>query len=258
MEERTALVSINSASRANRSGTSPNNYISTFGDLSDVFAIQIISAEIPNGQYQVNQYNSALDVSINGAAAQTTYIGVGNYSVTDLALAVQSALQDLDINFTVSFSSITDRLQIEHAILPFALLFASGPSRQFGSASLIGFSKDFDFESKVSGLLNVAIAPYIVQLQGDPYVYICLQGIGTIGNSEGIPDVAAKVVFPTATRTASLNSLVAPIIKFDAVLGIFRSLHVSLCRPDGTLYDCNNMDHSFTLQVWQMPAQYYY
>jgi hypothetical protein len=257
MDERIALISINSASRANRSGTSPNSYIATFPDLSNVYALQVVSAEIPNAQYQLNQYNNAIDVSVNSSPTQTVTITPGNYSVTDLASAVQTALQQIDVNFAVLFSATTDRLRITHSTDSFVLVFASGPSWATTAAGVLGFSKDADFYSVLTGGLYVAQAPYIVQLQGDAYVNLCMQGIGTIGNTEGIPDVAAKVVFPTATRMASLRSLIAPVIRFEAVLGVFRAIHVCLTRPDGTLYDCNNMDHSFTIQVWQLPAQYY-
>lgn len=257
MEERISLISINSASRANRSGTNPSSYIATFPDLSNVYAIQIVSAEIPNGQYQVHQYNNAVDLSVNGGETVTVLISPGNYSVTDLAAAFQTAIQSLDADFTVSFSPITDKLHVQHLTQPFAFLFGSGPSCYSSAAAVLGFSRDVDFYSYLDAAVYVLHAPFIVQLQGDAYVNICLQGMGTIGNTESIPDVAAKVVFPTAARTASLHSLVAPVIRFDSVLGVFRALHVSLLRPDGTLYDCNNMEHSFTLQVWQLAQRYY-
>jgi hypothetical protein len=249
--ERSAFISINSASRANRAGTTPSDYIATFPDVPRVCAIQVVSAEIPNGQYQLNQYNNALDVSVNGGAVQSVSIEQGNYSVTDLAVATQTALQLIDPSFTVAFSPTTDRLRITHATLPFVLLFASGPSAAISASTTLGFLRDSDFEAAASGGSFVAFAPYIVQLQGDAYVNLCLLGIGSIANTESVPDVMAKVVLPSATRTASLRSLVAPLVWFDQPLGSFRQVRVCLLRPDGRLYDGNNMDHSFTLQVWQ-------
>lgn len=245
--ERCELVCITSRSRV--AGT-PSDFIITFPQVVAAHALRVASAEIPMAQYTVHAYTSAVDFYDSAVGAVcTAVLTYGNYTgaqlATELAAQMTSAC-GVPGAYSVSYSSITQKLTIVRngGGPTFSLRFGTGSYAAFSAARIMGYDPLVDTATAAS-----STSPYIVQLQGEDYVYLCLNGLGNISNTELVSNVVAKYVFPTGARTSSLDSLVSPLVKLGEVQNL-RQVQVRLYCSDGRLYDLNGMDMSFTLELY--------
>jgi hypothetical protein len=231
-----------------------NDFTVEFPPLVGAHAIRVISAEIPMAQYTIHASTYVVDFYDSGAAAVCSAVLThGNYTGAQLAteLATQmTAACGVPGAYTVTFSAITQKLTITRngGGPTFGFRFASGPYAQYSAARVLGFLAT----DSINSLATTITSTYIVQLQGEDYVHLALVGLGNVANTEYVNDVVAKVVFPTGARSSALDSLVAPLIHLGELHNL-RQLHARLYRSDGQLYELNNMDMSFTLEVYCTP-----
>ena len=252
MEPRCVTLSIDSASRANAATTEPNDYRVAFEPQYGVYALQVQSAEVPNSQYCVNRSNYVVDFfdTALGALFSAT-LTLGDYSAAQLAteLAAQMNAVTAPGLFTVTANAVTHKLTVTRvAGTTFELRFASGPYAAYTAAAVLGFS------AVDTPAAAVQTSDQIVQLQGETAVYLCLEGLGGMVNTGAISDVAAKIVFPTGSRVATLLSLAAPLVRLPEPMPVLRELRVRFVRPNGLLYDFNGLPHTFTVTLWCVPS----
>jgi hypothetical protein len=250
-EPDSVLLSIDSATRLDPTGTTSSDYHVAFQAIHGAYALRVVTAEVPCTQNIMTADNCVVDfVDDTTATTAAATLTQGMYTGAQLATELQTQMNALVAGapYTVTFSSITQKLTVTRAAGLFHFLFATGAYASLSAAAVLGFSAA-DTTSAAT-----ATSDRIVQLQGETNVYLCLEGLGGILNSALISDVAAKVVFPTAARMATLQSLAAPIIVFPAPVPILRTLRVQFKRANGRLYDFQGLDNSFTVEIWRSSA----
>jgi hypothetical protein len=96
--------------------------------------------------------------------------------------------------------------------------------------------------------LTVYEAPNVANLLGDDYAVMCIEQCGQMMGTEGIPDAFAKIIWASPSRTASYNSFIGGVTEFPAARTKMDLLSIKFMRPNGTLYEFNGVEHSFSLR----------
>lgn len=104
---------------------------------------------------------------------------------------------------------------------------------------------------------NVIFKPIL--LQGIDYVYICAdkieENILTLGTQ--VSNVIGMILLTAPAGTFIFNSAVnLPKIFYNSPLPKLDNLELTVRRPDGKLFDLNNLDYSFTLEVIELVEKY--
>jgi hypothetical protein len=257
-------LNVNSAHRLNPLTTTPNAYSISFAPLRRVRSVRLVSTEFTNSRYVIDATNNKLDFT-SSAAPLGTYVATltaGHYAssdlVTELDLQLNAALGAApSVIMTVSYSATTSKFTISRIDgNTFQLLLSSGTNALQAPLRELGFNR-----LDTAAGLTTYTAPNCANLTGDDYTMMCIDGLGTlvdatrsINQSQGRPmytpeSVHAKLIWNTPARYATTNSFASapylcpqPMMRLD-------TLRVSFYRPDGSVYDFNGVDHSFSLEV---------
>lgn len=88
-----------------------------------------------------------------------------------------------------------------------------------------------------------------INLQGENYSFLCCPQLSTMMNTGNVKDVFARVILDQSPGSMVFSYLSNPKI-FDKVpLDKLDELEFSMLNYDGTLYEFNDLDYSFTLQI---------
>lgn len=156
-----------------RSAIYLNNIFTLF--LSEPITIKkkicLLSAQIPNINYNIDVTNNWIDFSISGVTHSFS-ITPGNYDTTTLVALLQIQMNAFGTtSFTVSFSPYDYLLMIQNST-PFALLFKSGSHSLISMWSQLGFIKNTDTSYAVT-----QVSPSAVDMNSPNYVYIDIDNI---------------------------------------------------------------------------------
>lgn len=245
------VLTIDSRSRDNFASTTASDYTIKFPAISQVKKMRLISTEIPNTQYVFNSVTSHIDLIDvgGGGGAHVVTITPGSYSATELANEINLKLNaavgvGFGIEFVVTYITFTKKFRIDRLVGGnFSLLFATGPSVETSAGHNLGFTTD---------VVNVASATsdQIVDLAGDNYVYLQIRGFPTITNTENIEDVFAKIIWNVPPAFVTYDSFAANDIIFRNPIQLLSEFKVKFVRQDGRLYEFNNVEHSFSIEIF--------
>lgn len=88
-----------------------------------------------------------------------------------------------------------------------------------------------------------------INLQGENYSFLCCPQLSTMMNTGNVKDVFARVILDQSPGSMVFSYLSNPKI-FDKVpLDKLDELEFSMLNYNGTLYEFNDLDYSFTLQI---------
>lgn len=150
----------------------PNKYtLDLEHDMYNVISVELISAEIPNTEYIINNDNNSLHFEETNGATLIATIPVGNYTITTLATAIQTQMNATgNSTYTV----------VENDFLRISEVFTSETSRITSSVSephLI-FDTDLDTEwfssSKPASFVYDFSTPQVI----NKYRFICTDTTG--------------------------------------------------------------------------------
>jgi hypothetical protein len=147
--------------------------------LLNIVAMKVIQAEVPFSYYVVNNDNNTFILTETGSTIVT--LPVGNYNSSTLCTALETALTTASTflgsrTYTVTYSSITQKLTVTASTGTFTLTFGTGTdSGQYNPRLVLGFGPGANSSSG-----SVLVAPYTAQISGPNYVYLNCTQIGGI------------------------------------------------------------------------------
>ncbi len=185
-----AILVIDSRYRNDSDYPNINKYKIKFNKpYKDVIQIQLVTTDIPNSLYNVDEYHNLLHISHNGSAITAISITPGNYAIADLTSALQTALNNTFSGYTVTVSSITKLITITNTTPVTFTLYFQGNSEKYGPfgqtvypyksnsiGPIIGFDHS-DYEASLSGGSYTVTSPFIYNLKICRYLILNIKGL---------------------------------------------------------------------------------
>lgn len=91
-----------------------------------------------------------------------------------------------------------------------------------------------------------------VSLQGEDYLFLSSQGLDTVVNSSGIPDVFAKILLNDSPGNMVYNSFITAPKIFQSPLSKIDTLHFKMLTSKGYPFNFNDINWSFSLEVVEL------
>jgi len=247
------VVTVDSRSRDNSSSSSASDYTIQLPAISQVKRMRLVSTEIPNSQYVFNSQSSTIDLVDVGGGNITHVVTItpGSYTAVELANEINLQLNTavgvgFGVEFVVTYITFTKKFRIDRLVGGnFSLLFASGPNVDISAGHNLGFTQD---------VVNVASATsdQIVDLSGENYVFLQIKGFPAITNTENIEDVFAKIIWNVPPTFITYDSFASNSMIFPNPIQLLKEFKVRFVRQDGQLYEFNNIEHSFSVEIYSI------
>jgi hypothetical protein len=256
-----SVVSIDSRDRQQHDTTTPSKYRVTFPSINGVRMVQMLTSEIPNTEYVVNQWNDKIDFEdVTGApgVTQTATLTHGSYSGPELANEINLQLNTtvgslFGADFTATYLQTMAKFQIDRlAAKTFRMFWQSGPNgptqNNISAAEILGFSDAAD-----TAIVSSIVSDGHARICGEDYIFLCIRGLSSIkpsSSGSGGSDIFAKIVLNVLPKSVAYNSFVSNPVIFAPAKSSLSELEVEFRRHDGRLVDFNGIEHSFTLEVF--------
>lgn len=253
----------------------PNNYQIEFDNvLRSVVSIELVSAELPVVQYNINANNNILHFTEGSETLEAT-VEIGQYdNITDLRDALQVALntaQGSSGDYTVTISTITRKMTITKGSGIFELLFNGGTETYVQSQTrttylsksigpVLGFSR-----TDLSGFLTYT-GDMQYNLSGENYVLLYvkeLENLESVSGNSTIHDTFTKINLDANSNNniKFYNQLEEYIsrVTFTPPLASIGQMIIKFYNYDGSLYDFGGREHSLYWKITTMnqPVEYF-
>jgi hypothetical protein len=189
-----------------------------------------------NSFYLINEYNNFLSITFTTTLVNTTYIiPSGNYNIRTFETVLSSLL---GTNFTISYSSVNNKITITHSSANF----------QINSGSTIGSVIGFDTATIYTSTNKTFTCPFIYNFNGIQSFNIHIENIST----RNIDSYSMSVSSILQTIPVDPNSTVINYIKNDDTRYSvsereFSNFIVSIKDDLGRDIDFNNQDWKMVL-----------
>ena len=253
----------------------PNNYQIEFDNvLKSVVSIELVSAELPAVQYNINENNNILHFT-EGATTLQAEVTIGQYDdIADLSVALQTALNTAigsSADYTVTYSTITRKFTITKGSGTFELKFV-GDSETFvheqtrttylekSIGSVIGFSRN-----DLTGSLSYT-GDQQYNLGGENYVLLYvkeLENLESVSGNSVIHDTFTKINLDTYNdnNVKFYNQLDEYIsrVSFVPPLASLGQMIIKFYNYNGSFYDFSGREHSlyFKITCFNQPVEYF-
>lgn len=256
------VISVDSRFRENPTMTDPNLYRFTLPTtVRNIKVARLLTTEIPNTQYVVNESNKYVDFFHKFDAAYpepeqtvTAVLEEGTYSATEFATELNKAMNWAvklggvgfapDARYTVVYNSILQKFVISRPIGLFRFLWLNGAHTKNSAYELMGFDKTYD-----TAEASIHQSPFIINLAGENLVYLCIAGMAAV-QAPHTSNVFAKIIWDQPPRATCFDSFASNPVVFKEPLDRLDRLDIEFRQPDGSLYDFNNSEHSFTIELY--------
>lgn len=234
--------------------SSSSQYKVRFPVLRNVKMLKLVTVEIPNTQYVVNHKNRFIDFFDSGTGLNySASVAMGTFTSSTLSDAINLAMNTamgvgFGVNYSVTYLTSTQQFSITRLGGPtFRLVFLASPHGTLGTnrnlARVIGFTNGKD-----TSLAVTQRSSNLVNLAGENYCYLVIKGYPTVHSTTNVGDVFAKVIWNQIPRN-TVFLMAANAYMFPQSVDQIESFEVSFVEPDGSIYDFNNCDHSFTVEA---------
>jgi hypothetical protein len=253
------VLAVDSRDRVGAAETA-SEYTVNFPPIAQVKKMQLVSTEVPNSQYVfragVNNVIDLVDDPAGAATAYTVEITPGSYTATELANEINTQLNaavgvGFGINFVVTYLTFSKKFEIERILGgDYALNWVSGPNSDTSAAKLLGYLNDFD--STVSGANNAS--DQIVDLGGENYAFLTLPLLSrtAVASTGNVTDVFAKIIWNVPANFVTYDSFAANELNFEHPIQLLKQLKFKWKNPDGSTYDFNGLEHSFSIEIYSI------
>lgn len=235
--------------RARDPTQSDNDFDIVIPRITNVVSISLQSAEVSNRLYDINTDNNVLDFHVNVAASVAAIVPAGVYNGTELASALQIAIDAVSLlppgTIPVTFDSKTNRITFS-VTGGNTLVLEAGTGSNLATSiyTAIGFDA-----TDITGITTSQTGQNTVQLkEGEHYIYLNLATLGSMESTDYDTDIFAKLVTDDLNKFKHFIS-VPKTYSVTSPLPSLSTLHVQFKRRDGSLYNLRNDPASFTLQV---------
>jgi len=257
------VQTFDSADREDPTNSTPSEYFITHTERIDIVQMELLSAEIPNSEHVINATNNLIEfkhandpgfpLPLTATLTPGTYTGPEIANEINLQMnAAMGAAIGVEVN--VTFNTITKLLTITGVTGNIELLF--GPlnpdtlldNPSFGNSP----TTQLGFLAVNTAAAASATSNSIVNLSGEDYIYMQIvfpSGLtNVIQTTNNIPNVFAKIILNVPPDTVSFYSYVSNPLKFKPSYPRIRRLGFRFVKHDGTLYDFQSVNHSFTIE----------
>lgn len=267
-------IVIDSRDRNHDLFVNPNNYQVEFDNvLKSIISIELVSAELPAVQYNINTNNNLLYFN-QGGATLTATIPIGQYDdIDNLRSAIQSAINsatDSDGDYTVTVSTVTRKMTLTKGSGTFGLefvgdseVFVEGQTRTKYLASSIGPVIGFSRSDLTSALTYTGDNQY--NLNGENYILLYVKGLENLESVSGnatIHDTFTKINLDSSTNNIKfynqLDEYISKVI-FTPPLASIGQMIIKFYNYDGSSYDFGGREHSlyFKITTYNQPMEYF-
>ena len=204
------------------------NSLSTDGISSNIINSEHIISKI------IDKDNYRIQLPKNNKISDTTKTG-GGVSVSILT----------PLHFRLLFNS-TDTIG---DIIGFRSVGESHAITKFGTSISNDQQYDRDFASSVTGESDDVFKNKIINLSGDNYVLLTNSISDNSLDTGKTENLMAKILFIDPPGSISFNTHITMVSEFEKPISSLSQLEFKFIAPDGNLYDFNEVDHSFTIQI---------
>jgi hypothetical protein len=233
---------------------SPSNYrIDLLRSYPNVISLELVTAEIPISEYNVNSTNNVIQFKeVAGSTVIVATIPPGNYSTlasfksivetTMNNASAHGASYTLNITTLASQNKVILSSDIGGTSTLFSVLFSSSSSRRLFGMNAVDKTGTSSYTSDT-----------IVSLDKEQYLTLAIENIRNITSTHSITHNAfAKIPLnnddSTGRKYFSTSSDYNAVKVFQPQMPKLDHLHLSFNSYNG-LYDFNGLDHSLTFKV---------
>ena len=91
-----------------------------------------------------------------------------------------------------------------------------------------------------------------INLQGENYSFLCCPQLSTMMNTGNVKDIFARITLDESPGTMVFSFLSNPKVFNTTPLNLLSELEFSILNHDGTEYEFNDLDYSFTLEITEV------
>ena len=91
-----------------------------------------------------------------------------------------------------------------------------------------------------------------INLQGENYAFLCCPQLSTMMNTGNVKDIFARITLDESPGTMVFSFLSNPKVFNSTPLNLLSELEFSILNHDGTEYEFNDLDYSFTLEITEV------
>ncbi len=251
------ILPIDSRDRNHDTYENENDYRVDIPDLKEVVSIELISAEIPNTSYIINENNNELHFD-EGGGELVAIIPVGNYTPNDLAAEIKTQMDAAGTKiYTVIVDLVTEKYTISSTDI-FELLFSGGTeifindtTRSIYKANsigpVIGFRRiDLSGSDTYEGQnrFNLNLPKYIL-------IHI-LELDNLESHTSDVNKAFAKIILDVESgevKYFKVNDDYPMIKYFSPPLGKLSTLSIQFKTYDGNFYNFNGHENSLMFRI---------
>jgi hypothetical protein len=233
--------------------TSTNFRWRLFRPIKNCVSLRVASVEIPNNFYTFSaaKKNIIFYAKLSSSPSYTTLtLDEGNYMATDFSDSLQTLLQTLDPNFTVTISNVTGKLSIVNTS-NFDIQF---PREDTASTFDWGLGYYMGFNNTSYTSLTTLTGERVVNLVGDNYIMLQIgdyEGIEHEVEKQGLISATAKIIL-TSDKYAILfdngSNFLSKEVAFQLPTNI-SAFNVRLIDSNNNDIDLIGTNYSFTLEL---------
>ncbi|ARF09434.1 putative minor capsid protein [Indivirus ILV1] len=245
----------------------PNNYKISLGKVyENITLVKMVSSEIPYTGKIINQTNNKLywNNLNDGDTLYSITVPFGNYTFEELEVKINELMKDIKIIINTSTSEVI--FESQHFFrLRFDMQYTLGNILGFRESgcktSITSYAQKhsnqdyYEYQIKLEKLGVILENPenqknsQALQLISNSYIIMVINEIKTLCTLGKIKDAFAKILLCGKPGKILFNTFVDTYHNFNDPLNELSELTISFYNPDGTLYDFNGADHSFTLEL---------
>jgi hypothetical protein len=270
----TTNLIIDSRDRLHDDYADPSNYTIKLPDtITNVVDVELIGAEIPKTQYNINQYNNKLEFTVVGSQNPDKVVTVtpGNYTEAELVTTL-NADQTFTASLVISYDARTRKFNISKKsgnAFTTILLFEGESEKYINKTRVLmkenSIGKVLGFNRTDITVPNGGVnSTNQVDMDNDKYVMLKIKEFATIhGIYMGVEDAYAKIVLDNdfgTVKIVKMQDIGRRFIKtFSPPLGKLNDLEIEFRTYDNNLYDFNGIDHClfFKITTLKQSINYY-
>jgi hypothetical protein len=269
------FINIDSRQRSINKYPNSNNFVIDLVDkYYNVIYCKLLTAEVPNTDFNINEYNNRITLVDNGVTYNLA-LPIGDYDDARLLTELATLFNTSGASNTYTFTLVDQRLRISATggVLPFQLLFATGPYSDriadagYGTTMVVRGTDarivmGFNIEDYTSGPgdPSILLSPNKIDINCPSYIMLDLgRDFMKVEAIDGVTrDKFYKIQLdvPCNDRVFLTENKAEKRVKvFDPPIPVVNKLNVKYYTYYGPLFNFRGYENSFTLEIGTLVNQ---